>query len=177
MYFFYILEYNQPMKILDKINMNSESKAYITGVICSIVTLFIVTAVIFLFLIANRLDTVMTQPAGETYTYFMVIMDRILILLIVFGLLPLTTYQIYSKAKSKIDGIISVIASILLIASTVTFFGGEFHYMEKYKTGKLSYSKMFCNPTIETKIFDKILTKQGEEIPKMCLDRTAKTKK
>ena len=64
------------MKFLGKLNPNEESKLYVTGTIFTIVALFILTGVVFLLLIANKLDIVMSQPADETYTYFISILSR-----------------------------------------------------------------------------------------------------
>lgn len=143
------------MKILD--NLNSQSKTSITGIIFSIIALFIVTAVAFLFLISDKLDIVMTQAAGITYTYFIQIADRILALLIIFVILPLTIYQLLSKNKSKIDKSISIFSILLLVLFVGIFFGGQYHFLQKYLDGELKGSKMFAAPTIETKIFDKII--------------------
>lgn len=165
------------MKFLEKINLNSESKIYLSGTIISIITLFIVTAVVFLLLVANKLNIVMSQPAGETYTYFISITDRILAVLTIFVMLPLTVYQLLSKSHSKIDETISFVAVILLLVLFITFFGGEYYYMKKYQNGELSYSKMFCNPTIETKIFDQIIIKKGETPPVMCIPPNQRPKK
>lgn len=143
------------MKILD--NLNLQSKTYITGMFFIIITLFILTAVIFLFLISDKLDIVMTQPAGITYTYFIQITDRILALLIVFAILPITVYQLFSKNKSKVDTSLSIFSIILLIGLIGVFFCGQYHFMQKYRDGELNGSKMFSAPTIETKIFDKII--------------------
>lgn len=159
------------MKFLEKININSESKTYITGAIFFVITLFLLTAVVFLVLISDKLDIVMTQPAGETYTYFIAIMDRILAVLSVCMMIPLTIYQIASKQKSKIDHTVSYIAGCLLVVIAAAFIGGEVYYFKKYNAGELSYSKMFCKPTVETKIFDSILQKQNKHSPKMCQPR------
>lgn len=164
------------MKFLEKINVNSESKAYIAGTIFTIAALFLITAVIFLVLIANKLDIVMTQAAGDTYTYFISIMYRILAVLSVIIIIPLTIYQLKSKNKSKIDETVSITASILVLALIVTFFGGEYYYLKKYKDGELSYSKMFCNPTIETRIFDRIIEHEQGIPPTMCLPPNKKPK-
>lgn len=143
------------MKLLD--NLNPQSKTYITGIIFSIIALFIVTAVAFLFLISDKLDVVMTQAAGITYTYFIQIADRILALLIVFVIFPLTIYQLLSKNKSKIDNLISIFSILLMTLLIGIFWGGQYHFLQKYRDGELKGSKMFAVPTIETKIFDKII--------------------
>lgn len=159
------------MKFLEKINVNSESKIYITGAIFFVITLFLLTAVVFLVLISGKLNIVMTQPAGETYTYFIAIMDRILAILSVCLIFPLTVYQILTKQKSKLDLMVSGIAGGILIIIFTAFIGGEIYYFKKYSAGELSYSKLFCKPTLETKIFDLILEKQNKSFPRMCLPR------
>lgn len=157
------------MKFLEKINVNSESKTYISGAIFFIIALFVVTAVTFLALISDKLDIVMTQPARETYTYFISIMDRILAILTLCVMLPLTIYQNTAQQKSKMDKSISVISLLFLLFLVMSFFSGEYYYLKKYQNGELSYSKMFCKPTIETKIFDNIIKQKGLIPPEMCL--------
>lgn len=165
------------MKFLEKFNINSESKSYIFGLIFSVVALFVVTGVIFLGLVANRLDIIMTQPAKETYTYFIALMDRILAILTIFAIIPITCYQVFSKSKSKIDKGVTLVASIILIAIIITFFGGEYYYLKKYQSGELSYSGMFCQPTVETKVFDKIIIHKGKQPPVMCIPPNQRPKK
>lgn len=162
------------MKFLDKLNISNESKIYLTGIITAVIVLFLVTAVVFLALISDKLDIVMTQSAGITYTYFIQVMDRILAILTVFVVFPLTIIQFSPKTKSKVDETVSFSAVIILIAMIATFFGGEYHFFQKYKDGKLSQSKMFCNQSAEIRTFNAILKKQGEDIPLMCVDENSK---
>ena len=143
------------MMVSNKIN--SESKIYLTGIIITVIALFIITAVIFLFMISNKVDIVMTQSASITYTYFIKIADRILAVLLIFAILPITIYQLLSKNKTNTDKTISLIATFLLVIFTSIFFYGEYYFMKKYSTGELNTSKMFSTPSIETKIFDKII--------------------
>ncbi len=159
------------MKFLEKINVNSESKTYISGTIFFVIALFVITAVIFLALISDKLDLIMTQPAGETYTYFISIMDRILAILTLCVMLPLTIYQNIAQQKSKFDKSISIISLLFLLFLVISFFSGEYYYLKKYQDGELSYSKMFCKPTVETKIFDSILKQKGLVPPEMCLKK------
>ncbi len=162
------------MKFLEKLNISKESKIYVIGIIAMIIVLFLVTAVVFLALISDKLDVVMTQSAGITYTYFIQVMDRILAILTVFVVFPLTIIQFSSKTKSKVDDTVSFSAIIVLIVMIATFFGGEYHFFQKYKDGKLSQSKMFCNQSAEIRTFNAILKKQGEDIPLMCTDESSK---
>lgn len=164
------------MKFLNKININTESKMYITGTIFAIISLFLVTSVIFLFLTADKLPIIMSQPARETYTYFISIMDRIMAVLIVFIIIPLSIYQLRSKNKSKPDRITSVFSICILIIMILCFACGENYYFQKYSNGELSSSKMFCSPTIETKVFDKIIKHNKEIPPAMCTERIQKNK-
>ena len=162
------------MKFLEKLNPNEESKIYVTGTIFTIVALFVLTGVVFLSLIANRLDIVMSQPADETYTYFIMVMDRLLGILTLFVIIPLTIYQFLSKNKQEIDKTISIVASVIVLTFIVGFFGGQHYYFKKYADGELQYSKLFCKQTAETKFFDKILEKQGKFPPQMCQPRPKK---
>ncbi len=141
--------------------MNPESKTYINVLIFTVIALFIISGATFLILTANKLDIIMRQPPGETYTYFMMIMDRIIALLTVVVIVPISVYQWLSHNKNTVDKITSA-ASVLIIAAFLgTFFSGELHFYEKYKDGELNKSVMFCKPSVETKIFDKILIKNG----------------
>ena len=162
------------MKFLEKLNPNEESKIYATGTIFTVVALFVLTGVVFLSLIANRLDIVMSQPADETYTYFIMIMDRLLGLLTLLVIIPLTLYQLFSKNKQEIDKTITLIASIIVLTFIVGFFSGQHYYFKKYSNGELQYSKLFCKQTFETKMFDKVIEKQGKFPPKMCQPRPKK---
>lgn len=162
------------MKFLEKLNPNEASKVYVTGTIFSIVALFVLTGVIFLLLIANKLDIVMTQPADETYTYFIAVMDRIIGLIGVFVILPLTLNQLFSKNKQEIDKTISAVASVIILLLLVAFLGGQHYYFKKYSEGEIQYSKLFCNQSFERKIFDKVIEKGGKFPPQMCQPRPKK---
>lgn len=164
------------MKFFNKININTASKMYITGTIFAILVLFLVTAVIFLFLTADKLPVIMSQPAKETYTYFISIMDRIMAVLIVFIIIPLSIYQLWAKNKSKPDRITSVCSICIFIIMILCLVSGENYYFQKYRNGELSSSKMFCSPTIETKVFDKIIEHNKEIPPAMCEERIQKSK-
>jgi uncharacterized membrane protein YwzB len=144
------------MKIFDKLNINKESKIVVSGMIFAIIALFIVVAVVFLGIFATKLNLVMTQPANETYTYFISIADRILFIFMIFGILPLSCYQIFSKDKNKTDIAICTVVVTILLAMLIAFFGGEYYFYKKYKSGELNNAKIFDNQTIEMKIFDKI---------------------
>jgi hypothetical protein len=145
------------MKFLEKLNPNNESKVYITGVISTVVTLFVVTAVVFLYILSTKLSIIMSQSAKESFTYFVAIMDRILAFVTLFGFLPLSFYQIFSKNKNKFDKIISLFSVILLVALFGVFIGGECHYFQKYKMGDLNNSQLFPTKTFEMTIFDKFI--------------------
>jgi hypothetical protein len=56
------------MKFLEKLNPNSETKIYVTGIIAILIALFIVTAVIFLYIISTKLSIIMSQSAKESFT-------------------------------------------------------------------------------------------------------------
>lgn len=159
------------MKFLDKFNLNSESKIYLSGVIFSVIALFLITGIVFLILFAAKLNIVMTQPADETFSYFLLIMDRIIAILTILAILPLTIYQIFSKNKSQLDTVVSMSGLIIFIIILSAFLGGEKYVMQKYTSGDLNYSKMFCSKTIETKTFDYIITKQGQTPPITCQTR------
>lgn len=159
------------MKIIDKLNINQESRIYLTGASFTIIAMFIVMAVLFLWIISNNLNIIMTQPGDETYTYFISIMDRVLAFTTILIIIPLSIYQIFAKNKSQVDRTVSLTAFILIFVLCIIFFGGEYFYFNKYSEGELSYSKMFCTPTIETKTFDKIILKNSAQIPQMCVER------
>ena len=148
-------------------NINKKSKIYLTGLLASFILLFLLTAVIFLWVAADKLDILFSQKPGITYTYFMSIMDGVLAGLGIFVLLPLTVYQIFEKEKSHVDRGISIFSVIILLIFTGIFFAGEYHFFQKYKDGELSNSVMFCSKK-EFYVFDKILTKNGENIPLKC---------
>lgn len=155
------------MKFINDLNPNEASRFYIVGIIVAVVALFLITGVVFLMLVANKFNIIMSQPAGDTYTYFIAIMDRILAILAVFVVLPLTLYQICSKNKSKIDNIISLVALLILFAFVGVFFSGEYFFFKKYSEGKLNNSKLFCEKMIEMKVFNRILIMQNVQLPKM----------
>ena len=157
------------MKFLEKLAPNEASRFYITGIILSVVALFIMTGVVFLMLVANKLNIIMSQPAGDTYTYFMVVMDRILAVLTVFVVIPMTIFQISAKNKFKIDETVSFIAVGILIAFICTFLSGEYFFFKKYSEGKLNNSKMFCGDMIEKKIFNQIIISRGSTPPQTCV--------
>ena len=165
------------MKFLEKLNPNEESKFYVTGTIFTIVALFVLTGVVFLLLIANKLDIVMSQPADETYTYFISIMDKILGILTLLVILPLSIYQFFSKNKQDIDKTISFVAVGIILIFVVGFLGGQHYYFKKYAEGELQYSKLFCKSSFETKMFDKVIEKQGKFPPQMCQPRPKKHKR
>ena len=160
------------MKKLNDININQASKVCIMGIIYTIVFLFVLMAVVFLWILATQLPIVMSQPAGETYTYFVSIVDRILLGVIVFCIIPLLAYQIVSKEKSEKDVFVTIGAASILLIMLMAFAGGEMYYFKKYSNGELSYSKMFCNSTIETKIFDNFIIP-----PQMCLPQEQRPRK
>ena len=159
------------MKFLEDINLNQASKVCISGIIYTIVVMFVLMAVVFLWILATKLPIVMSQPAGETYTYFVSIADRILLFVIMFVIVPLIGYQISSKDKSESDTIVSASSVAIAVIMLVVFFGGEMYYFKKYSNGELSYSQMFCNSTIETKIFDSFIIP-----PQMCLPQNQRPK-
>ncbi len=152
------------MKFLDDINLNQASKVCISGIIYTVVVMFVLMAVVFLWILATKLPIVMSQPSGETYTYFVSIMDRILLFVIVFAIVPIIGYQVFSKDKSNADTIVSLVSVVVAVVMIVVFAGGEMYYFKKYSNGELSYSQMFCSETIETKIFNTIVIP-----PQMCL--------
>jgi len=159
------------MKFLDKLNLSLESRIYVIGTIFISIAMFIVMAVLFLVIIANNLNIIMSQPAGETYAYIIFVMYRIFAFVIIFGIIPFSIYQFSTKNKSKTDKTISIIASFVLTVVLFIFIGGEFYCFNKYSSGGLSYSKLFCKPTLETKLFDKYLIKTGAPIPELCQER------
>jgi len=144
------------MKFLDKLDIKQETKTYIAGVIFFIITLFILLSVSFILLATDKLDVLFSQRAEVVCTYFISIMDRILFVMMVLWLLPVTIMQLAAKNKSKTDKITSINAIIILIVLISVFVGGEYHFYKIYKSGGLSNSKLFSRPTVEMKIFDKI---------------------
>ena len=102
---------------MKKINFNSASSAYITGILITVVAIFIISGVVFLTLLANKLDTVMSSPSAITYTYFMMIMDRVILFAFIFAVLPLSFYQWFSKdTKLSTDKAVSLISVFVIFA-------------------------------------------------------------
>ena len=143
------------MKISDK------SKLYLLGVLICIAAMFIIVALVFWSNVSNYTN----GSAQEVYSSFLLVVDRWLFALIVFGVLPLTFYQWLSHGKAQGDKLISVFAGIVLVCFVVVFFSGESYILQKYKDGELSSSAVFAKSTIETRIFDKILRVQGSASP------------
>ena len=157
-------------------NLNTKSRIYLIGMAVCIITLFLLTAVVFLWVTADKLDIVFSQKPGITYTYFISIMDRILAILGIFVILPLTLYQIIEKNKSAQDRIISGFSIlVILISMGILIFlkakGEKLFFFRSYKEGELSHSVMFCSQP-EFEIFNKILTENKQEIPQTCLPPT-----
>lgn len=143
---------------MKKIEFNSATSAYLTGILITIVAIFIISGVFFLVLLANKLDTVMSSPSAITYTYFMMIMDRVILFAFIFAVLPLSFYQWFSKdSKLGTDKIVSVVSVFVIFAFILTFVSGELHFLDKYKEGKLENSKLFSSHQIEMQIFDQML--------------------
>ena len=143
---------------MKKINFNSASSAYMTGILITVVAIFIISGVVFLALLANKLDTAMSSPSAITYTYFMMIMDRVILFAFIFAVLPLSFYQWFSKdTKLSTDKTVSLISVFVIFAFILTFISGELHFLDKYKEGKLENSKLFSSHQIEMQIFDKML--------------------
>ena len=159
------------MKIFDNINLNQESKICLSGIIYIFATIFVLMAVVFLWILATKLPIVMSQPSGETYTYFISIIDRILLFWGLFVVFPLTLYQVLSKNKSNTDIVVSIIAASIFLIILLVFVGGEMYYFKKYSKGELSYSQMFCKHTVEMKLFDNFVIP-----PQMCLPPTQRPK-
>ena len=151
--------YNDSMKFLENLQITEASKIYLTGVIFSIIALFVITAVVFLWLFFDKINIIMSQPSNETYAYFLLIMGRILALITVFMIIPLGIYQIISKNKSKTDVIISALAGAILTIFIFVFFGGQMYVYQKYSSGELSNSKLFENPILETRIYDSFMNR------------------
>ncbi len=147
------------MKFLENLQITEASKIYLTGVIFSIIALFVITAVVFLWLFFDKINIIMSQPSNETYAYFLLIMGRILALITVFMIIPLGIYQIISKNKSKTDVIISALAGAILTIFIFVFFGGQMYVYQKYSSGELSNSKLFENPILETRIYDSFMNR------------------
>lgn len=143
---------------MKKINFNSATSVYITGILITVAAIFIISGVFFLVLLANKLDTVMSSPSAITYTYFIMIMDRVILFAFIFAILPLSFYQWCTKdSKSPSDKLVSTISIFVIFAFIFTFISGELHFLDKYKEGKLENSKLFSTHQIEMQIFDKML--------------------
>jgi len=151
--------YNYPMKISEK------SKLYLWGFWILILTLFVIVAIVFWSIVHNYGN----QSPQETYSYFLMLVDRWLFFLIVFGFLPLTVFQWTTKDKTTGDWFVGVFSGIMLCLVFLVFFSGESYFMQKYNEGELSSSNMFCKSTIETRVFDTILRFQGSTPPVMCV--------
>ena len=134
--------------------ISKESRIYILSVIISIFILFLITSVIFMALIADKLDIVVNQSAKITYTYFISIMDRLLALFIIFIILPVTIYQMVSKNKSNGDKTVSSLSLFILLAFIFVFLGGEYNFYKTFKNGELNSSQLFNSNRIEFKIFN-----------------------
>lgn len=147
------------MRILENLQITEESKIYLSGVIFSILALFIITAVVFLWLFFDKINIIMNQPSNETYAYFLLIVGRILAVITVLMIIPLGIYQIFSKQKSKTDTIISVVAAVLPVIFILVFLGEQIYVYQKYSSGELSKSKLFENKMIETSIYDKLINR------------------
>ena len=144
------------MKFLEKLDIKQETKTYIAGVIFFVITLFILSSVSFIWIATDKLDILFSQKAEVVCTYFASIMDRILFVMIILWLLPITIMQFAAKNKSKTDKITLLEAVLILIALLTIFAGGEYHFYKIYKSGELTNSELFSKPTLEMKIFDKI---------------------
>lgn len=148
---------------MKNLNLNSVSSAYITGILITIIAIFVISGVFFLLLLANKLDTVMNSPSAITYTYFMMIMDRVILIALVFAIFPLSMYQWLSKLqKSSSDKVVSIISLFVIFAFIFTLISGELHFLNKYKEGSLANSKLFSSKQIEMQVFDKILNSSVE---------------
>jgi len=142
---------------MKKFNLSTASKTYLTGIFVTVLTLFIISGVIFLLLISNKLDIVMNSKPSDTYTYFIMIMDRILFILTFCAVLPLSIYLWFSKEKTSVDKIICGLSFFIILTFIISFFGGEMRFYNKYTKGELVNSKLFTQQTIEMKFFDKYI--------------------
>jgi len=139
---------------MKKISLNSASKIYINGIIASVITIFIVTGVVFLLVVSNKLDIVMNSEPGVTYTYFVMIMDRIIALAIILAVLPLSIYQWISKDKTARDRVVCAISVIIFALCCMVLICGEMRFYDKYQSGGLNGTQLFSEPVIEMKIMD-----------------------
>jgi len=136
--------------------MNSASKLYINGITAAIITLLIITGIVFLLVLANRLDIVMNSKPAITYTYFVMIMDRIIAFVFILSVIPLSVFQWFSKDKMPADKIISGFSVLLILVFCSVLLFGECHFYDKYKNGELDGAVLFASPVFEMKIFDRI---------------------
>jgi len=150
-------------------NLSIESKTYLNGILFIAVTILILTAVCSLVIVANNLGVVMMQKAKITYTYFIMIMDRILLFSLILGILPLTVIQLISKNKTREDKTLSMLAAVLFVIAFATFANGQYYFYKTYKSGDLSTSGMFCEKLPEIELFNKIIIRSGNHPPQMCL--------
>ena len=140
-------------------NISQESKIYLGTVIFGLVALFVVTSAVFLGLTADKLDIIMHQNAKLTCSYFISILDRILLFFVVFIVIPVTIFHLKNKNKNKFDKIISVFSLFVFFILFSTFICGEYYFYNAYKNGELNDSKLFSPARAEYKIFDKLLNK------------------
>lgn len=148
------------MKFIENLQINEASRFYISGIIFSIIALFVIIAVVFLWLFFDKIAIIMNQPSDLTYAYFLLITGRILAVAIVLMVIPLSIYQLFSKNKSKPDVIISIISLIILTVMITVFMGGQLYIYNKHTSGELSNSKLFEHQTIETNIYNNIMSRE-----------------
>ena len=156
------------MQFFKNYTLSEKSKLYLVVVIFSVVALCVFTAVTFLWILATKLDVIMTQKAGITYTYFLLIMDRILALWFILIFIPFFVYQLCSKGKNKSDKFISFSSVLVFFIFVIILFSGYYHYFKSYKNNELSNSDLFCKQRVEYVIFDKIIKFSGNRPVKMC---------
>lgn len=147
------------MKNFTDSKVKDATKIYFTGLAIFIILLFLLTGVIFLWICADKLDIIFNQKIELTCTYFVSILDRVLLVLLAVLLFPLTLYQILTKNETAADKIINYLSVCIFTIFCLVFIGGEYHYFNLYKSGSLKNSPMFSKQTIETKVFDLILKK------------------
>ena len=145
--------------------ISEKSMLYLPCFLICTATMFIIVAITFWLGISNYTD----GSPQETYAHFLLIVDRWMFAMIILGILPLTIFQWMSDKKETGDKLVSFLAGIVLCCYVLVFYSGESYIMQKYTAGELSTSKMFCKPTIETRIFDRLIYLQGSTPPAMCL--------